>query len=139
MPRYTGKDLWVGLIHASGTAVLTGNGRNFEYTHEQMVANMTAQADEYEQVAATVKKWSGKMEQLYTGTSGTAMMAAVDVGDTGTLLWAPLGTTAGLPKGGIPVLVTKADRSFPYDEAIKIATEFQATGDLTYDENTATW
>lgn len=134
--RLTGKNLYVGWIDATGTATISGDQTSFDTGLEMETVDASAGADNWRVFLATMQNGSFKMESYFKGTNGTAVQARIEQGDTGTLLWGPEGTAAGKPKWGIPALVTKSDYTFPFDNLIKVTTEWQQQGDLAYNGNT---
>lgn len=137
--RLTGKNLYVGFIDGSGTATISGDQTAFDTGLEQETVDASAGSDDWRVFLPTMKNGSFKLETYYKGTNGTATLARLEMGDAGTLLWGPEGTATGKPKWGIPVLVTKNDYSFPFDNLIKVTIEFQQQGDLAYNGNTITF
>jgi hypothetical protein len=138
--RMTGKDLYVGWIDSSGTANLSGDFTAFTPDYELETADLSAGADVMRAYKGTLKNFKATLEQFYTGTAGTAVAARLEPGDTGTLLWGPLGSASGKPKWGIHTLVTKVSMPIPFDDGIKVTLEFAPQGaDLAFNGNSATF
>lgn len=135
--RFTGKALVVTWKKdgAPAAVVLTGDGRAFEFTHEQGTADGTAGADLYEVSLATVKKASASLEILMN--SAATWDADLKLGDTGELRWYPQGMVAGKPEWGISAIVTNMSQSIPYDNAAKYTTDFKNNGTALLAEGTA--
>jgi hypothetical protein len=135
--RQTGKDFYAGWIDGSGTVTLSADYTAFNEDYEQETADMSAGNDGMRGFKATLKNWSASIEFFYTGTAGTATAARLQPGDTGTLLWGPLGSATGKPKWGIAALVAKRSRPIPFDDGIKVTVEFLPQGaDYAYDGDT---
>jgi hypothetical protein len=126
--RMSGSALKVYFIHSGGTADLSGDFRKLDVTREQEVADATAAADAARAVVTTVKKFGASMETMFIGTAGSAIWGSASLGVGGTLRYAPKGTSAGNPKGEIPVVITKQDVSFPFDDVCMLTVEFTGNG-----------
>lgn len=137
--RATGKDVYVAFIHSGGTAVLTGDQTNFGWDDEMETADMSAGSDTSRVYKGTLLNFSASLETIYTGTAGTAAMYAARPGQAGTLIWGDLGTAAGKPKWGRPVLVTKHSTDEPFDDKIAVTIDFSPQGDYVFDGRSATW
>lgn len=123
--RYTGKDLYVSF---AGTE-LTADQRSFSITREQETADVTAGADDYRAVKATVKNFSATLEIVAdSSATGTAILGVVSEGSEGTLEWGPLGTTTGKPKNSMVCLVTSVSGNLNFDDAVVYTIEFQGAG-----------
>lgn len=135
--RYTGKNLYVKF----GSTVLTTSGRNFDVTHEQEQADGTAGADDYRVFLNTVKNIGASMEiVMSTGATGSAVIAAVQPGQEGTLEFAPVGTAAGNPKWGFAARVSNSSMAYPYDDAAILSVEWTNYGSaLVYNGATAVY
>lgn len=70
---------------------------------------------------------------------GTADLFRMEPGKSGTLIWAPFGTSSGNPKGGGAGFMEVADVSFPFAGAVTVKLTFQVSGDLLFDPNTSTF
>lgn len=126
--RYTGKDLAVLFVHSGGTANLSGDLRSLTVSREQETADSTAAEDPARVYKNTVKKFGAQLKAMFTGTAGSAVFAAATLGAEGTLLYAPLGTTAGRPKGGFPAIIKTQPVTIPYDNMIEVDIDFQGNG-----------
>lgn len=135
--RFTGKPL---VVKFRGIT-LTEHGRNFEITHEQEQADGTAGADDYRVFLNTVKNIGASMDILQSsGTAGSAVIAALQPGQEGTLEWAPEGTATGKPKWGFVGRVSNSSMSHPYDDVAMLAVEWTNAGQsLVYDGSTAVY
>lgn len=126
--RMSGSALKILFVHSGGTADLSGDFRKLAVTREQEVADSTAAADGARSVVTTVKKFMANMEAMFIGTAGSAIWGSAALGVSGTLLYAPKGTSANNPKGGFPAVITKQDPDFPFDDVCKLIVEFTGDG-----------
>lgn len=137
--RATGAAQYVGFIHSGGTVNLSGDSRTFNVSRMQETADATAGADGARSSKATLKAYGATLEALYIGTAGSATFGSADIGKEGTLLWGPRGTTAGLPKGSWPMIVTNVSISSPFDDIQQLSIEFEGQGAEASNPITAVW
>ncbi len=137
--RLTGKNLALQWIDATGTVIISGDQRSFDVDWGQDVVDLAAADDSYHYNYETLLDWSGKLEAIYIGASGTAVAARLEPGDSGTLIWAPLGTATGKPKWGMGVIVTKNNVTYPFDKEVMVSTEFKVKGGIVFNGNTAVY
>lgn len=138
MARLTGKNLYVSY---AGTA-LGGSQRTFEVTENQETADLTAGADDYRNFGNTVKTISATMEIVMDGHSsgGSALLAALTLGGTGTLQWGAEGSASGNPKKAFMARLVDASQSIPFDDAYVINLEWVMAGTaLIYNGITDLW
>jgi hypothetical protein len=135
--RFTGKNLYVKFV----STVLSTHGRNFEVTHEQEQADGTAGADDYRVFLNTVKNIGASMDIIMSsGSTGSAVIAALQPGAEGTLEFAPEGTVAGKPKWGFAARVSNSSMALPYDDVAMISVEWTNYGSaLVYNGATAVY
>jgi len=137
--RKLGKDAWVGWIDGSGTVSIGGDRRNLDITREVMTTNMEAGNDTAAAQKATLFHYAAELTVFYSGTAGTAVANRLKEGNEGTLVYGPLGSATGRPKGGFPAVVVSQNRAIPFPDGIEITYSFEGQGELSYDENTAVW
>lgn len=137
--RMTGNGLFLQWIDGTGTVNFAGDQRAFTADFGIDTVDLAAGSDSYHYNYGTLKDWSGKLEELYIGSNGTARYARLEEGDTGTLVWGPLGSATGKPKWGIGAIVTKVSQSIPFDKELMISTEFKVQGTLVFNGNSATF
>lgn len=70
---------------------------------------------------------------------GTSDMSKLEPQASGTLVWAPFGTTSGSPKGAAFCYIKSAELDYPYADKVTVKLEFQVSGELLSDPNTATF
>ena len=132
MAKYTGKNLAIAWIWSGGTTWLQGDFRSMTTTEDQESADSTAGNDTYKEYIPTVADASGEVELLdNSGTSGTAMWAAIAPSTTGTLTWYPSGTAAGNQTNTAAAFVSGRSREFPYDDVVTMTASFQFTASPT--------
>lgn len=89
----------------------------------------SAGSDAYKPKVATQKDGTASVDLLcQSGTSGTAVWAAVAPNYQGTLTWAPEGTATGAPKFDVVAFVTKRTRDMPYDDVVSMSIDFEFNG-----------
>lgn len=126
MARLTGKNLYV---EWAGTE-LSGSQRSFDVTENQETADVTAGADDYRSFSNTVKSISATMEIVMDeyDSGGSAILALLTLGNTGTLIWGPEGTATGSPKKGFVARLVDASQGLPFDDAYTLSLEFSMAG-----------
>lgn len=126
--RYSGKNLYVRFITASGTANLSGDFRKLTVNRKQQTWDATAAADGAVVNKATVKEFDASLESLYIGTAGTAAFNIASLGAEGTLEYFPEGTATGKPKGSFPAIVTEQPFSTGYNEGTMVTISWKGQG-----------
>jgi hypothetical protein len=137
--RFTGKNLNLQWIDATGTVAISGDQKSFEWDWTSDTEDMAAASDDYHYAYPTLMDIKASMEVLETGTSGTAVAARLAPQSSGTLLVSPLGTATGMPKWGFGLTVTKYTPKYPFEKAVMRSIEFQSRGGLVYNGNTVVW
>jgi hypothetical protein len=131
--RYTGKDLYAEFICAAGTIVLTGDQRSLSVDREVDLADITAGNESDKSYLATIKDGTAEMEILDQASAvGTGLEAAMPEGTSGTLIYAPKGTTGGYPKRGWAAYVKSLSVEYPYSDVVAYRLSFQKTGAVLY-------
>lgn len=139
MAKISGKNLYVEF----GGTDISGNQRSFSITESQEQADATAGADAYRNYVNTMKTIEASVEILvedFASTGGSALLAALDVGTQGTLIWGPEGTATGKPKKGFYATITQFDQALPFDDVYSINVTFTMAGTaLAFDGVTDTY
>ena len=138
MAKLTGKNLYVEYDGNS----LTGTQRAFEVSESQETADTTAGADDYRNFANTVKTISATMEIVMVdhGGNGSALLAALVLGGTGTLQWGAEGSATGMPKKAFMARLIDASQPMPFDDTYVINLEWAMAGTaLIFDGITDLW
>jgi len=127
MGRYTGKDLYVQWIYSGGTVALNADFRTLSTSEEADSAEKSAGADTHKSYIPTLTDSSAELEFLdVTGATGSTEWAAVLPQNSGTLIWAPEGTTSTKPKHTVTdVFVTSRKRDMPFDDVVAVTVAFQ--------------
>lgn len=137
--RYTGKNLFLQWIDASGTVNFAGDQKSFEWDWEADTEDMAAGSDDYHYAYGTLLNIKAKLEIMETGSSGTSVAARLEPLDEGTLIWGPQGSATGKPKWGAALLVKKNSPKYPFDKAVVRSIDFEAKGGLVFNGNSATF
>lgn len=129
MARYTGRDLRVRWITASGTTDVSGDERNLSIKRKVDSADSTAGADTYANKLPTFTDGTGEYKFLDNSSNGSAVYNELEARNEGTLEWSPRGTTSGLPKRTAPAFIDSGpDEEYPYADVVEITVGFQLTG-----------
>lgn len=137
--RITGKNAKVYWIDGSGTADLSGDRRALEISDSYDTVDASAGTDTARGMKPTLRVLGATLTALHIGTAGTATYARIDAGSEGTLVWGPIGTASGAPKGAFPAVVKSFNTSFPYDNNAEINITFEPQGDYSSNPTSATW
>lgn len=132
MTRYTGSALYIGWIDDSGTANLSGDWREFNVDDDLDTVDLSAANDGAKFNKGTLAELKSDATILFIGTPGTALMYRIRRGAEGTLIFGPLGTATGMPKGGYKAVVVKHSPDFKYDGEITIKVSWKGQGDYVY-------
>lgn len=139
--RYTGKDLYAEFINSSGVIPLTADQTAFVVSKEIEMRDVTPGDTAEKEYAVSIKEGSIEVTLLDVGSvAATAIDTILDVGVTGTLIYAPKGTATlyTLPKRGFPVIVEGKSFSYPYDDVVEVEIQFKKIGSAIFG-GTATW
>lgn len=131
--RYTGKDLYAEFICTAGTIALSGDQRTLSVDRESDLVDITAGSEADKSYLARLKDGTAEVEVLDQGSiAGTGLEAAMPEGTSGTLIYAPQGTTAGKPKRGFAAFVQSISVEYPYDDVVAYTISFQKSGSLLF-------
>lgn len=131
--RYTGKDLYVEFICAAGTIALTGDQRSLSVDREVDMADVTAGSEVDKSYLTTLKDGTAEVEVLdQASVLAAGIEAALPESTKGTLIYAPKGTTGGLPKRGFVAYVKSISVEYPYSDVVAYRVSFQKSGSLLY-------
>lgn len=121
---------------------LSGEFRTIDVTRQQETADVTAGADDYRNFANTVKmiEVTAEIVMKEHGSGGSAILATLDLGGEGTLLWGAEGTATGKPKDGIYARLVDRSNPIPFDDAYLSKLKWQMAGTaLLYNGVTDLW
>lgn len=125
----TGKDAVINWIWSGGTVSLNGDYRSISTSETVDLADTTAGNDAYRTYIATIKSASIDYSGLFpTNTAGTALIAALAAGNSGTLVVYPEGTATGNLSRSYPAIVTGPKLNVPYADVVEISCSFTANG-----------
>jgi len=137
--RYTGKDLYAEFICAAGTISLVGDQRSLSVDREVDLADITAGAEVDKSYLTTLKDGTAEVEVLdQAAVAAAGIEAGMPEGTSGTLIYAPKGTTGGLPKRGFAAFVKSMSVEYPYSDVVAYRISFQKTGAVLF-SGTATY
>ena len=131
MPKYTGKDMVVKF----GTLSVAGQGRNLEVSQSADEVDVTTYGSSDKEFITGLIERTATLEILDDSTN-SAIRTAFKPGTSNSMTWFPIGTASGLPKFSVgTAVVTEANLSYPYDDAVLIEVTLRLSGTVT--ESTA--
>lgn len=124
MTKYSGKDMYVSFAGVS----VAGQGRQLEVSQQANDIDVTTYGSTDQEFIAGLIGRTATLSILDDSASAT-IRNKFTPGSSGTLIWAPLGTATSNPKftNGTAV-VTEANISYPYDDAVVIAVTMRLSG-----------
>ena len=124
MAKYSGVDMFASF---GGTSV-AGQGRSMEVSQSANDIDVSTYGSRNQEFIAGPVGRSATMEILDDNASSTVRAKFVP-GSSGTLIWAPVGTVTGSPKFTVgTAVVTEANFSYPYDDAVVISVTMRLSG-----------
>lgn len=130
--KFSGSALYMDWVYAGGTVVLSGQQRTVSITPSVDLHDSTAGDDADKDYLAGVKdaviSYQGVMSAVGDSPSYTDVEDALVEGTSGTLTVGPEGTAVGKRKYTVPAISQGPQMSFPYDDIVEIANEFQKSG-----------
>lgn len=134
--RVASKDYYVAFEGVE----ISGDYTDFTFDAETQTADMTANNDEATYEKPLIKAYGYKMDALYRGVAGSAVMAVLVDGAEGTIEWAPEGTAVGKPKGSALAVLKKFSMSSGgANSAQTISIEWGPQGGLVDDPRSAVY
>lgn len=131
--RYVGKDLYAEFICAAGTIALTGDQRTLTVERSVDTVDISAGSETDKSYLATLKDGTAEVELMdQASVVATGIEASMPEGTSGTLLYAPKGTSVGNPKRGFVAIVTGVSLEYPYSDAVVATISFQKSGAVLY-------
>jgi len=114
-----------------GTLSVAGQGRQLEVTQSANEVDVTTYGSTDQEFVAGLVDRSATLEILDDSAS-SAVRQAFSPGTSNSLTWFPLGTASGNPKFSVgTAVVTGADKSYPYDDAVIISVTMRLSGTVT--------
>lgn len=127
MAKYSGKDMYISF----GGVSVAGYGRSLEVNQSAADIDVTTYGSQDQEFIAGVVGRSATLSVLDDDASPT-VRNKFGPGSTGTLIWAPQGTASGKPKRTVgTAVVTEANESYPYDDAVVIEVTMRLSGSVT--------
>lgn len=112
--------------------------REFEDGMEQESAEATAGNDAVRNYVPTIMKIEPKGK--FVLNEGSAALAKLKLGTSGTLIWGPQGNSAGEPKWGVACRIKSVPVKRKYDGEVELDVSWEPTsGTLAFDGRTATF
>lgn len=138
MAGFSGTNLDVKWLYTTGTTVLTGDFRQFNYNPAIELLDETAGADANQLFIPYLKSGQAQFTSLLqtgTGAGGTAMTAVLTEGNFGTLVVSPNGTAAGSQKLTIPAYSGGVQLNEQYNALVEVSVTFTQSGARTEGTN----
>lgn len=127
MAKYTG-DL---LVITFGTVDVSAQGRTFEVNQTAAEIDVTTYASTDKEFLTGMTERQATMEVL-DDSSASTVRNALKPGQSGSLIWYPLGTAAGKPKLSVGTAnVLEQNLSYPYDDAVLMNCTLRLSGAVT--------
>jgi hypothetical protein len=117
-------------IYSGGTVALNGDYRTCSWTPSVSNTETTAGSDTHQTFLPTVKNATASIGMV-AQTGGTAMIAALAAGNSGTLIIGPEGTASGKPKITFPSFSNGAQFTYPYAGTVEFTCSFTETAAYT--------
>src|SRR5512139_1601141 len=112
--EFLGSSLYATWTTSSGTTTLNTEFRNFTYRPSIDIIDATAGADSNRRRITYLKDGQVTVTQLMQNDLGSATMAQLAEGMSGTLLWAEVGTATGKPKHTMAAICLGSSYTTPY-------------------------
>lgn len=125
MAKYTGKDMVVRF----GTLSVAGQGRNLEVSQTGDDIDVTTYGSTDKEFITGLVERTATLEILDDSGSST-IRNKFKVGSADSLTWFPVGTPSPQFSVGTAV-VTEANVSYPYDDAVVISVTMRLSGAVT--------
>lgn len=129
--EFLGSALLAQWVYSGGTITLNTDFRNFTYSPSIDIVDATAGADSNRRRITYLKDGQATCTQVLQYDIGTATMAALGEGVSGTLVWYDAGSVATYPKHSMPALCLGSSFTTPYNDVVTISTTWQQNGTRT--------
>ena len=142
MAKYVGRSLVIQFIDSNGTITISNQFNQFDTKWQTEFTEVSTGNAFDKAYLPTLADMTATYKGLSNGTAsplGTADLFRLEPQDFGTVIYAPLGTASGMPKGGFAAYVKSQDITYPYANKVEVSLEFQRSGTLLYDVNSATF
>ena len=131
--EFIGSALYATWISASpaGTVTLNTEFRNFTYRPSLSFVDATAGADANTRRLPHMKDGQLTCSHLMQNDLGSAQMALLAEGVSGTITWAEYGTASGKPKHVMAAICMGTNITVAYNDVVVLDTTFQQNGART--------
>lgn len=128
--RYTGLVWYGNFVTTSGTAVLSGDQKTFEWSTETDMIDSSGGSVGSKEYLSGINDGNAKLTAYDTllSAAGSALAKQCAEGVFGTITWGPLGTATGKPKYARAARVKSLKVGYPFDGDVMREVEFQFTG-----------
>lgn len=128
--KYKGTALYVRWESGGGTVVLTAESRTFTEDETANDIDVTVRGDTAKNTLPDFPAITAEMSGLdpVVAASGTADWDKLNIGDAGTLIWAPEGTATGKRKRSLVSTVKGKGFDSPYDGAVSWKLSWNSNG-----------
>lgn len=127
MTKYAGEDLQLKW----NATDISGVSRNLEIEEETKEIDVTAYGSADYEYITTKKRNRRASFMVLDDTGGSATEAALDAGNSGTLIYGPQGTAAGKPKKTVQAVILRNRKTYPHDDAVQFNVELRLSGAIT--------
>lgn len=128
MAKYSGKDVVVKF----GTFNAGGYGRSLEVSQSADEIDVTTYGSSDKEYIAGFVDRSATLEILDGTDNPDTVKNAFAPGSSSSLTWYPQGTASGKPMYSVgTAVVTEANESYPYDDAVTISVTMRLSGAVT--------
>ena len=129
--EFAGSALYAHWIWSGGTLVISTENRNFTYSDQIETIDATAGSDATRRKISSFKNATASLS-MTAQSDGTALLAALAAGVTGTLIFGEAGSAVGKPKTTMPAISLGISRSVPYADVVTYDLSWESTADVTY-------
>lgn len=112
--RYTGRDLFLAW---NGTPV-SADWLEFSVERQVHLIDVTTLADADKQYLRGVESGTWRLRVFDTAGGGSLLLQTLALGASGTLEWAPRGTTASNPRFAFVAIVTDVQQPYTVQDAV---------------------
>ena len=127
MAKYTGKDMAIRF----GTVSVAGQGRQLEVSQSADEVDVTSYGSTDKEFLAGLVDRTATLDILDDSASAT-IRNAFKTGTSNSLAWFPIGIGTGNPKFSVgTAVVTEANLSYPYDDAVVVSVSMRLSGTVT--------
>lgn len=138
MAAFSGSALDIKWLYGAGTTLLNTDFRTFNYNPSGDLIDQSAGSDANKTYIGGLKDGRAAFSGLLQGAAvagGTVMAATLAELNSGTLIWSPEGTAAGKSKYTMPAISLGAAFTYPYNDVVTVACDFQQNGARTEGTN----